>query len=176
MILKIAYEIRYFIVVLFCVLCGFAQGFWLLSNKDPTLPFGKVSQALMSSFMSMLGDVDIDSFSQTVAPEFGIVLMVIFLIFMMILMLNLLIALMGDTFSMVRAQGQALWRKEQASIIFEESFLMEGKVQIAEFIHVLRYTADLQMDSGEKQKLIEESVQDSASHVSDFTPLDDIIE
>jgi hypothetical protein len=172
MILKIAYEIRFFILVLFCVLCGFAQAFWLLSNKHEDLEFGTVSKAVLNAFLYMLGNINDSTFSGTVAPAFATALLVVFLIFMMILMLNLLIALMGDTFSIVRSQGQALWRKEQAAIIFEQCFLLEKTINTHEFIHVLKYTSDIQIAAAEKEVRMLQSVQESAAHVSPFTPVE----
>jgi hypothetical protein len=57
---------------------------------------------------------------------------------MIILMLNLLIALMGDVFSSVRAKGFAVWRKEQASIIIEEPFFFADEAKkVPPFLHVL---------------------------------------
>lgn len=107
MILAIAYNIRYYLLVLLCVLCGFTQAFWLLSNIDATLPFGSIHSAFLNAFMNMLGQNISDDFSGTVSAEFATVLLVLFLLIMMILMLNLLIALMGDAFASVRAQGDA---------------------------------------------------------------------
>ena len=79
MILQITYDIRFFILVLFCVLAGFAQAFWLLSNVNEDLMFGTVSKSLQTSFLYMLGqDVSAD-FDGTVAPAFATFLLVIFL-------------------------------------------------------------------------------------------------
>eukprot|EP01039_Chlorochromonas_danica_P007425 gene7427-8212_t len=173
MIIRIAYEIRFLLVVLLLVLCGFAQGFWLISNVDPSLPFGTVKLALINCFMYMLGNISDFMFEGSVAPSFGSFLVVIFLVIMMILMLNLLIALMGDTFSAVRAEGAALWRKEQASIIYEECFLLAHRIRTHRFIHVLKYTSDLQIDVQDDEPPLEKSVRDSASHVTSFTPFEE---
>lgn len=144
MILQIAFEIRTFILVLFCVLAGFAQSFWLLSNNDETLLFGTVSQSFLNSFLYMLGQNIEADFSGTASPYVATIFLVFFLITMMILMLNLLIALMGDVFSKVRAEGVGLWRKEQAAIISEESFLHgeEGE-ELPRHILVLKYTSEV---------------------------------
>lgn len=170
MILRIAYDIRFFLFVLFCVLCGFAQGFWLLSNVDEDLAFGTVRGSLLTTFMYMLGQEVTSDFEGTVSPGFATFILVCFLIFMMILMLNLLIALMGDTFSEVRSKGQALWREEQTAIISEQSFLMTD-TNTHSFLHVLKYTSDLTAGANEAEVQLQQSVQDCFQHVTPFTPL-----
>ncbi len=123
MIIQIAFSIRFFLIALFCVLAGFTQGFWLLSNMDEYSEFGTIRSSLWSSFMTMLGAM-LPEFeaNHNASPAFARFLLVIFMMVMIILMLNILIALMGDTFSRVRDSGLALWRKEQAAICIEEMF------------------------------------------------------
>lgn len=120
MIVTIVKEIRILLLVLFFVLCGFTQAFWLLSNVSEDNAFGTVRKAFYNSFLYMLGQLDDVLFEDTVMPWFAVFLLVLFMMVMMILMLNLLIALMGDAFSSVREQGLALWRREQASIILDQ--------------------------------------------------------
>lgn len=143
MILKIALDIRYFLVVLGCVLVGFAQAFWLLSYPDYSLPFGTISNALLNSYLYMLGNSDSD-FSGTASPALSTLFLVLFLFFMAILMLNLLIALMGQSFASVSDKGLAQWRLEQASIILDQMFTVTAEKLILEpYVFVLRYNADL---------------------------------
>mgnify|MGYP000557178219 CR=1 FL=1 len=60
----------------------------------------------------------------TMSAVAGILLLVMFMFFMMILMLNLLIALMGNSYSKVQEKGLAEWRLGQASMILEQSFFL----------------------------------------------------
>ena len=89
----------------------------------------------------MLGAFDPAEFDSGAAPVLSTVFLCLFLLFMMILMLNLLIALMGDTFDKVKSRGKAEWRLEQASIVSEDPSLNDLK--IPPFLHVLRYTSDV---------------------------------
>jgi hypothetical protein len=145
MVVRIAYDIRFLLVVLFCVLAGFAQGFWLLSNIDKSLPFGTVNRSLLTSFMYMLGQDISAEFDGTVAPEFASFLLIMFLLFMMILMLNLLIALIGEIFSKVRDESTVFWRREQALLFLDQSHLLPNPNSTHEFIHVLKYTSDVDL-------------------------------
>lgn len=171
MILQITFDIRFFVLVLFCVLAGFAQAFWLLSNIDQELAFGTVSKALRTSFFFMLGQNAEADFGGTVAPSFATFLLVIFMMVMMILMLNILIALMGDTFAVVRAKGLALWRKEQANIMFDQVYELFDEQKIDPFLHVLKYTSDIGIDYTDN-KLVT-VVEASKVHVTKFTDLPD---
>ena len=174
MIINIAYNIRFFLLVLFCVLAGFTQAFWLLSNVDSTLPWGTVHTAFLTSFFYMLGQNIQQDEQGTLSPDLATFLIVVFMMIMIILMLNLLIALMGDAFAKVRSQGLAIWRKEQASIIIEESFLIHVKPEeIPPYIHVLKYASDVSSkDPQEYNKLLFELVQQSKKNVTPYTELD----
>ncbi len=152
MIVQVASAIRYFLIALFCLLAGFAQAFWLLSNGE-NADFDTIRGSLYSSFITMMGAYlpDFDATASTTsssnslpkvspANDFANFLLVIFMLTMMILMLNILIAIMGDTFSRVRSTGLALWRKERASICVEDIYADAS--DIAPYIHVLQYTSD----------------------------------
>ncbi len=181
-IIAIAYSTRHFLVALFIVLAGFTQGFWLLSNTDQSSDFGTIKNSLWSSFMTMLGAMlpEFQS-SDNASPGFARFLLVIFMMVMIILMLNILIALMGDTFSRVRDTGMALWRKEQAAICIEEMFSLPissqswsfdpkfHSIEVKPYIHVLQYTSDV--GANEPSAKLRNMVKTSKNHVQKFTPL-----
>jgi hypothetical protein len=123
MILQIAYEIKYFVLVLFILLVGFAQAFWIISNVDKESAFQPMSNSLMASFLTLLGLASELDFSNSSTPYVGSLILALFLFVMMILMLNLLVALMNDTFDRLRSKRLALWRREQAGIILDQIYL-----------------------------------------------------
>jgi hypothetical protein len=130
MILRISERIGVFLVILFCFISGFASAFWLISKNDESSPFGTVSQALYNSYLYSFGqNIDYD-FSDTSSPYLGTVLLVFFILVMMILMLNLLIALMGDAYSIARNEGEALWKRQRAEVILEQRFLYSAASQL----------------------------------------------
>ena len=67
----------------------------------------------------MLGGYDPSAFIGTRLYKFALGLSCLYMIIVSILLLNLLIALMGDSYSSVRGKGLAQWRLEQAQIITE---------------------------------------------------------
>lgn len=75
---------------------------------------------MLSAFNYMMGSFDTE-FEGSRVPVLGTLLVIVFVLFVIILMLNLLIALMGNTFSNVSEKGLAQWRQEQVSIVLEEN-------------------------------------------------------
>ncbi len=122
-ILRIVYDIRFYLLVLFCVLAGFAQAFWILANIDPNNDFGTIRNSLYHAYLTMLGGMT-PTFINSISEGFGTFLLCIFMMVMIIVMLNILIALMGDTFADSRAQGLALWQREKAAIVYDQLFYL----------------------------------------------------
>ena len=145
MILRIMSDIKYFLFILAIVLTGFALAFWTISYPNASLPFGTIPSSFIESFLYMLGQ-DIDAkFTNTSSPQLGVFLVVMFMLFMMILMLNLLIALMGNSFQVIQNKGVAQWRIEQACMMLEQRFsLSEGVIRRHRHfsrIHVMKASA-----------------------------------
>ncbi len=152
MIIRILTDIRYFVFILAIVLTGFSLAFWLISYPNTSLDFGTIEMSFYNTYLYMLGqNISADFAADTASPRLGIVLLVVFMFFMMILMLNLLIALMGNSYDKVQEKGLAEWRLGQASIVLEQSFMLDKDSkclhQTMSRIHVLKYTAQLAEES-----------------------------
>ncbi len=169
-ILRIAHDRRFYLLVIFCVLAGFAQGFWMLSNVDENDDFGTVRTSLYHAFLTMLGSMT-PEFKHSISKNFSVFLLCIFMMTMIIVMLNILIALMGDTFQSVRSKGLALWRREQARIVFDEIFFMNKNVHFKTHVQVLKYTSDIALTVPENK--LQLMVEDSKYHVRNFHSLED---
>jgi hypothetical protein len=148
MIIRIANDIRFFLLVLLLVLLGFSQAFWLLSSKDSSSQFGTVPGSLLNSFLFMLGNFNAD-FEGTASPVIATIILVQFLLFMSILMLNLLIALMGESFNQVSQNGLGQWRLELAATLIEQRHLLAVNEEvngINNCMYVIKYTSELEFD------------------------------
>jgi hypothetical protein len=143
MILQITQDIGYFLVILASTLCAFSQAFWILSSSNISLLFGSsIQNAYIYSFMFMMGqNVDPNVFQDSASFPLCMALLILFMLFMVVLMLNLLIALMSDSYATVTEKGLAQWRWEQASIILEDTNTQNEKVP--PYLHVLQYTSAL---------------------------------
>jgi hypothetical protein len=155
MILQIMQDIKYFVFILAVMLTGFSMAFWLISYPDASLPNGTIQMAFLNTYLHMLGQNISTDFEDTASPQLGVFLLVIFMFFMMILMLNLLIALMGHSYSKVEDKGLAEWRLGQASMILEQSYMMTeiGKCAHERYkaIHVMKYTTLVPNDNMETE-------------------------
>ena len=153
MILQIMKDIQYFVLILAVVLTGFSMAFWLISYPDYSLEFGTIQMAFLNTYLYMLGQNISTDFSATASPRLGILLLVMFMFFMMILMLNLLIALMGNSYSKVQEKGPAEWRLGQASMILEQSYMMDERMVKAHerysSVQVMKYTSLLPAEDRE---------------------------
>ena len=193
------YDVRFFLVTLLCVLLGFAQAFWVISNENNTGSFGTVRDALYSAFLTMLGSLT-PEFEGTAAPNFATLLLCVFMMVQIILLLNVLIGLMGDSLSNVRAQGKALWLREQATIVYkqglvhnkngnqkttttgndqgaahinaESSFSKSENDNKYEYLHMLQYTSDVRVaDEWKVKDSLAALVEAGKEIVSPFTDL-----
>ncbi|CAF3956669.1 unnamed protein product [Rotaria sp. Silwood1] len=106
--------LRFFIIYLI-FLMGFAQSFFILFNE-----YGL--QGYMSSikqcFLGLLGDFDLDYYIKGEYPLTSVILLIFYIVLITILLLNLLIAMMGDTYAEVKRSAKKLWHLERARIAF----------------------------------------------------------
>jgi hypothetical protein len=148
MIFGIAYNVRYFLFILALVLMGFAQAFWLISFNNQELDFGTMDKALLNIFFYTLGEGNYD-FSKTSAPILGIVLLVVFLVIVYVLLLNILVALMSDTFTRIQSNGLAQWRLELCRTILDQQHVFIKDAKPDQYIHVLKRTEFLRVKGDE---------------------------
>jgi hypothetical protein len=163
MVCTIINDIKYFLFVLVCVLTGFSQGFWLLLNNASvstasasSSSFQSIKMSYFSTIMFMFGEINSDDLEGSKSLAFTRFFLVAFMLTMMILMLNLLIALMGDSFARTKENIEKIYWKELASMMIDQSMptlllsclevLQILRYEKDEFIHVVKYTSDLRQD------------------------------
>ena len=76
MILRIAHDMVPFTFVLFIVVVGYSQAFWLLSFEADGYAFAGIKNSLITSFNFMLGGYDPTTFDGLPLKELGILLTV----------------------------------------------------------------------------------------------------
>uniref|UniRef100_A0A1I8MW96 Ion transport domain-containing protein n=1 Tax=Musca domestica TaxID=7370 RepID=A0A1I8MW96_MUSDO len=102
------------------VLCGFSQAFYFLYKGHPQLQstmFDTFPSTWMALFQTTLGDYNYPDLNQTTYPNLSKTVFVIFMIFVPILLLNMLIAMMGNTYAHVIEQSEKEWMKQWAKIV-----------------------------------------------------------
>jgi hypothetical protein len=111
MMIEILWDMLPFLLVMGFLIIGFSGAFYILFTPDMTtdgrgnLPsaFANFQSSLLSTFLMILGSFDIDVFKDSTAHRnMAIFMFCLYQVLGMIVLLNLLIAIMGDTFDRVR--------------------------------------------------------------------------
>lgn len=143
MIKTIAWDIRYYLLILLLVLYSFSQALFILSYDNPSgSAFSSADTALMSAYAYMNGGASYppQGFENSRNPSLAIFLVASLVFVTTILMLNLLISLMGNSYQKVQDKADAEWRKELAAIITSQVRFYEPK--LTKYIHYLKREED----------------------------------
>ena len=183
MVFVMGYDIRHFLMILLIFIIGFSFSFWLLEMGNEYSEYRTVSASLFSLYQAMFGQFTSSPFYGSDVKSFSIILYVVYGIVVTILMLNLLIALMNNSYSTVNKKGVAQWRLEQAKIIIDQSFLIPRRIlfphldlnYFPETIHILKRVADISQEQRESKNNMLHSggngnilTPDVASNVNDY--------
>lgn len=126
MIIEIMLDMKFFITVLMIACIAFANAFYILGRKsDPdsgNLAGDNVADAFIFSFKMGLGDFNTDGFN-TDDEELLWIFFLLNTLIIMIILLNLIIAIMGDTFDKVQETQENSMLRELTNMIRENEFL-----------------------------------------------------
>lgn len=102
MILRMASSIQIILFIVFLVIVGFSQAFWVLSDPLGPSRFAAIDKSLLASFEFMMGGYNSSEFDTSFSPEISILLSIMYMILVAILLLNLVIAMMTSNFEEVK--------------------------------------------------------------------------
>eukprot|EP00892_Ulva_mutabilis_P007601 jgi/Ulvmu1/5212/UM022_0005.1 len=129
MIIEITKDMIPFLGVLMIMTIGFSGAFYILftpevggpmASEDIPSGFADFQSTLLSTFLMILGSFDISTFMEaTPHSEMAIAMFCLYQVLGMIVLLNLLIAIMGDTFDRVRETESLHFWKGRAAVIDE---------------------------------------------------------
>eukprot|EP01103_Thecamoeba_quadrilineata_P015282 TRINITY_DN477_c0_g1_i1.p1 TRINITY_DN477_c0_g1~~TRINITY_DN477_c0_g1_i1.p1 ORF type:complete len:642 (+),score=111.44 TRINITY_DN477_c0_g1_i1:45-1970(+) len=137
-------------------LLGFSEAFYILFDESgPT----ELLNRIKSCFLAMLGAFEFDDYLTTRFPFISVSLLLVYVMVVSILLLNLLVAMMGDTYAKIIEEADKQWHLEWARIIFS----IENEMSPAERLEPrncywtnvggLRYIQVQEVDSKHFQKL-----------------------
>lgn len=128
MVEAIIVEMKYFVLALFIAIVAFANTFFILgrnsSEEDGNFAGDNIWQAFVFSYKMGLGSFDTDGFG-TDDEALIWVLWFINTLIILIILLNLVIAIMGDTFDRVQETQEATMLQEFAAIMRENEFMFD---------------------------------------------------
>jgi len=103
-----------FTMIYVVFLLGFSQGFFILFNERG---FGSFGQRLKQSFLTTLGNIEFEESLNSAFPAVSVILIVTYVVVVGIMLLNLLIAMMSETYSRISEEADKQWHLEWARII-----------------------------------------------------------
>ncbi|XP_058444358.1 uncharacterized protein LOC131426000 [Malaya genurostris] len=107
-------------IIYMIILFGFSQAFYFLYKGHPDVdetPFSSYWSTWMALFQTTLGDYDYADLNLTTYPSLAKTVFILFMIFVPILLLNMLIAMMGNTYAYVIEQAEKEGMKQWAKIV-----------------------------------------------------------
>ncbi|XP_017777192.1 PREDICTED: uncharacterized protein LOC108563119 [Nicrophorus vespilloides] len=107
-------------IIYIIVLFGFSQSFYFLYKGFPgvkTSLYSTYPTTWMALFQITLGNYDYQELSNTTYPGVSKAVFALFMVFVPILLLNMLIAMMGNTYAHVIEQSEKEWMKQWAKIV-----------------------------------------------------------
>ena len=129
MITSVINDIRAFMIVLVAVMFMFGHAFYLelaqLKNEegggldfhdggDPN-PFGTMPMTIMSTYTMLLGDFDLDAYPSLYTK----LLFVVFMFIVVIILLNILIAIVSDSYDNAMVKSTELFWKSRLELVAE---------------------------------------------------------
>ena len=128
MIIEIIKDMKNFVGVLMIATIAFANSFYILgrNSEEGNLAGEDVWAAFIFSYKMGLGDFNTDGF-ETVDEEILWIIFVINTLIILVVLLNLVIAIMGDTFDRVQETQDKSMLREIAQMIRENEFLFSRK-------------------------------------------------
>jgi hypothetical protein len=128
LIILVIYDMRHFLIVLFFTLVAFSDTFLTISNGNNDgvhQPFvNGFTDAIIYVYMIILGSFDMQNFENSIATQLLIGAFIVCTVFNTIVMLNLLIAIISETFEWVKKNAENASFQEMAALIAENSYLI----------------------------------------------------
>lgn len=132
MIVEVVKDMRHFFTVLFITIAAFGDSFLTLSYGNPADSEDRFvsgfTDSLIYTYRMILGDFDTGAFG-TVAQPLVMAMFLLCTIFNMIVMLNLLIAIISESFARVTSLSEQATYQERCSMIAENNYLIPDSVK-----------------------------------------------
>jgi hypothetical protein len=125
MIIEIVVDMRHFFGVLMIGIMATTNAFYIIGN--PEQDFGNFVMTFIYSYRMGIGDFDFDSFGAEKSSFLLYILFMISTLFILLILLNMLIAMMGDTFDRVQETSESNMLKEFTEMMIENEYLFNRK-------------------------------------------------
>ena len=126
MIVQVTTESRFFLLILIISVMGFANAFWIVQGDSDRFTDNNLSLAFIYSYRTGIGDFETDDFQR----RHEVLVWLIWLgstFFNLIILLNMLIAIMGDTFGKIQETAESNTYRSLCEIMVENETLISRK-------------------------------------------------
>ncbi|CDW77734.1 wd-40 repeat protein [Stylonychia lemnae] len=150
-IIEITFDIRNFLFVFFLGIIGFGTSFYILSNNNLKEKEGAVFiesfwESFIFSYRMALGDFQLDDFPKATDIFLIYTLFVICSLFSAVILLNMLVAIMGDSFNRVNETSENQIVREHLQLIVENDFLFDRKKEFSNVKYLIEIKDDIEED------------------------------
>ncbi|CAF3726658.1 unnamed protein product [Rotaria sp. Silwood1] len=120
-------DVLRFCIIYIIFLAGFSQSYFVLFNRNGLQGY---LSSVKHCFLGLLGDFHLEHYVKEQYLWAGALLFILYVVIITILLLNLLIAMMGDTYKDVKRSARQLWHLERTRIVLDiESGISVSKRQ-----------------------------------------------
>eukprot|EP00347_Sterkiella_histriomuscorum_P007705 403347881 len=169
MIKEIMIDMTSFIFIFVISLLAFANGFYLLAQNQlyqgqdkSQVSYWNVLGAIRYVYLASIGEFDHSSFDEVKEEHLLWIYLVITTIFQLIVLLNMLIAIMSQTFGRVAETAKPSIQRERLQLIIENWFLPQ-----INNIDKVKYLISIQSNTGAESS--EEIISNIASQLNETT-------
>ena len=171
MIIETTKDMKNFALVVFISIVAFANAFYIIGRnsdeEDGNLAGELFTDAFIFSYRMGLGDFITDGFT-TRDQDLLWVIFLINTIIILVVLLNLLLAIMGDTFDRVKDSARWIMYQELAQLIQENNFLVTTKSMFSRSKYITVLQSRIEDNAGttwegrvnELRKYMDTSVED----------------
>ena len=162
-IIEVGYDIRHFLLVLLLTFIAFGDAFYAIntSNKEGEgfIEGGYIFGIIYVYTMS-LGGFDVTAFGKTAMGMMWI-LFILCTVLNMIIMLNLLIAIISESFARLNEQKEQAAYQEKARFISENLYLVptSRRVNFCDKSKYLLYAVDQEDDDAENEETMDQKLR-----------------
>jgi len=170
MIFNVIQDMQSFFVVLLLTILAFANAFYTISlanAEDKQFAGEGYIDSVLYTYLIVLGEFNTDEFGD-VAPSLVWILFLLCTIFNMIVMLNLLIAIISESFSIINSNAESAALQEMSRMIAENHYLIpEAEKKAFDKAHkgLLLVAWDLEDERAKQQEGVEEQLALLSKHI-----------
>lgn len=168
-------DIASFVTLLFLIVLGFSNAFNLMYAESDVNKYEHFGKSFMSTFAMMMGGFELAEFANASNETLMNILFLIYMLLVNIVLLNMLIAIMGETYTRISENATSEFQYARAKLIVDNLAELPKDVHRMErfkWIHALQPAhADMKEEDEQSDELkrLNESLQKATQKLDHLT-------